>query len=521
MTDRAIGFPLGQLFPGVAMDAAEIDVTGLAYDSRMVRPGDLFFALSGSKADGARFAASAVRAGAVAVVTGAPLPVGVPTIVVPLPRRTMAEIAHRFYGHPDRLIDLVGVVGTNGKSTVAAGLQTVWESAGISAGLVGTVAHRWGKVSIAATRTTPEAPDLDRLLAQMQGDGVRRVAMEVSSHALVLDRVWGLNYRGGIFTNLTRDHLDFHGTFENYRAAKRLFFERLDASDCFAAINVDDPSWRVFAEASAAARLIRYSANCADADLRLTIVMHDLSGTRGRLIYKHQSWPFESPLWGRFNHSNLAAIAAGAIGSGVDGAVVARGLSGFHGVPGRAERINSAAPYSVFVDYAHTPDALRAVLGAARPLVRGRLLVLFGCGGDRDRGKRPEMAQAVERWADRIYLTSDNPRSEDPGAIINEVKAGFTPSTLESKVWCNPDRARAIAQAVADAQPGDGVFLCGKGHEDTQDVAGVVHPFSDRDVVAGVLTADAPPGGGGSHPRAAVDPGGDPPPTERSPRSGA
>jgi UDP-N-acetylmuramoyl-L-alanyl-D-glutamate--2,6-diaminopimelate ligase len=489
MNELAITRSLSDLLFDFAGEYAHVRVSGIAYDSRVVKPGDLFFALLGSRADGAKFAQAAVKAGAVAVIAASRLDLGVPTIVVDNPRRLMAEVSHRFYGHPDRILDLVGVVGTNGKSTVAAGLQTIWEFAGVQAGLLGTVTYRWGKRSFPATRTTPEAPDLDRFFAQMRADGVQKVVLEVSSHALALDRVWGLRFRGGVFTNLTRDHLDFHKTFENYRDTKKLFFERLSMPGSFAAINAEDPASPVFAAAASQTRVIRYAGSREDVDVGLAVVTHDLNGTQGRLVIGDHSWPFQSPLWGRFNHANLAAMAAAAYGSGVDGTTIVRGIGQFGGIPGRAERVPSGAPFPVFVDYAHTPDALDAVLSAARPLVRGRLLVLFGCGGDRDRGKRPEMARAVEQWADHIYLTSDNPRSEDPETIIAEVKAGFSPETWSSRVWCDPDRARAIARVVADARAGDAVFLCGKGHEETQDIGGVLHRFSDRDKAAQALAA--------------------------------
>ena len=492
----------------------DVAITGIAYDSRKVARGDLFFALPGEKTDGAQFAAQAAASGAAAIVSASTIDVALPLIVVDNPRRIMAEISHRFYGHPDRTIDLVGVVGTNGKSTVAAGLQIVWETAGVKSGLFGTLNYRWGDYSEPASRTTPEAPDLDRLLARMRDDGVKRAVMEVSSHALTLDRVWGLRYKGGIFTNITRDHLDFHKTFENYRDAKRLFFERLSAPGCFAAVNIEDANQAHFVTACPKARVIMYSGSGEDVEVKLAIVSHDLDGTHGRLVINGESWPFHSTLWGRFNHANLAATAAGAYGSGVDGATIARGLGEFHGIMGRAERVHSSAPFHVFVDYAHTPDALDAVLGAARVLVRGRLIALFGCGGDRDRGKRPEMAQAAARWADELILTSDNPRGEDPNAIIEDAKKGFASDDLARKVWTDPDRARAITHAITIARHGDAVFLCGKGHEDYQETKGVKSHFLDHEVAMRALEAagypslvasvveprkgPTPPGGDGS-----------------------
>jgi len=496
--------------------AASTRVSGIAYDSRQVRPGSLFFALPGVKSDGADFAPQAIHNGAAAIVAERPLSFDVPVIAVPNARRAMAEAALRFYGHPDHQMDLFGVIGTNGKSTVAAGLETIWSVNSRPAGLIGTLTYRWGNQTLPAPRTTPEAPDLIAMLDRMRADGVRNVACEVSSHAIALDRVWGIRFRAGVFTNVTRDHLDFHKTFEEYRRVKSLFFEWLNTPDTFAVINVDDPSADVFIRAARRTRVIRYSGRRSDVDVGLEIASHGFEGTRGFLLLGGETWPFSSPLWGRFNHANLAAMAAAAWGAGLGGAQIAAGLGVFNGIPGRLERIPSSAPFDVFVDYAHTPDALDAVLSAARPLVRGRLLVVFGAGGDRDRGKRPEMARAVQQWADRIYLTSDNPRSEDPLKIIEEVSTGFSTG---APVWCDPDRYHAIERSIADAGPGDAVFLCGKGHEQTQEIAGVFHRFSDQETAAGILAAGGhPPQNplgkrGGILPGSAVGPGGDPPPS--------
>lgn len=492
---------LGDLLECADAVNAEVRVAGIAYDSRRVGEGDLFFALSGVKADGALFAAQAVRNGAAAVVAERPLMLDIPVVVVENARQAMADAARRFWGNPDRAVNMVGIVGTNGKSTVAAGLCHVWQAAGIDAGLIGTLRYEWKDESIAAPRTTPESPDLVAMLARMRDDHVRQLAIEVSSHAIALDRVWGLHFQGGIFTNLTRDHLDYHGTMDEYRRVKSLFFSRLSGERSFAAINLDDPSADHFLRAAGDVRTIGYSIQNRGADISLAIEHESLMGSTGQIQIDGDTYAFASPLWGRFNHANLAAIAAGASGSGLSGEAIVAGLGDFHGISGRMERIASTAPFSVFVDYAHTPDALDAVLSAARPLVEGRLLVVFGCGGDRDRGKRPEMAQAVERWADHIYLTSDNPRSEDPLRIIDDAQQGFSAGT---QFVSEPDRVCAIERSIADAQPGDAVILCGKGHEETQDIAGVLHQLSDRGTAARILAArgHAPQtsNGGGSFP---------------------
>ena len=515
MSEIAAARSLADLLPAVGPDVATVPVSGIAYDSRRVRPGNVFFALPGLAADGTTFAAQAVAAGASAVVAEKAVAVDAPVVVVENARRALAEASLRFWNYPDRDVKLTAVVGTNGKSTVAAGIEAVWTQAGVAAGMVGTLHYRWGRQSMPAQRTTPEAPELIGLIDRMRTDGVESAAVEVSSHAVALDRVWGICFAGAVFTNLTRDHLDFHGTFDEYRRVKTRLFERLESGDSFAAINVDDPSAEHFLQAAKSSRIIRYSVTGDDADVTLKIETHTLQGTTGRLVIAGTSWPFSSPLWGEFNHSNLAAVAAAAWGSGLDGERIARGLEAFPGVTGRLECIDSTAPFRVFVDYAHTPDALNAVLSSARSLVGGRLLVVFGCGGDRDRGKRPEMARAVERWADQIYLTSDNPRSEDPQRIIADVKKGFAG---ETPVWCDPDRVCAIERSIADAAPGDAVLLCGKGHEETQEIAGVFHRLSDRETAVRVLAAKGhspqiPRGRNGSIPGSAVGPGGDPSPT--------
>jgi UDP-N-acetylmuramoyl-L-alanyl-D-glutamate--2,6-diaminopimelate ligase len=348
----------------------------------------------------------------------------------------------------------------------------------------------------------------------MRDTGIRAAVAEVSSHAIALDRVWGVQFRCAVFTNITRDHLDYHKTFDEYRRVKTSFFEHLNPDSASAVINMDDPSFDAVLGAARRARLCRYSTKNIDADLFLRVDEHSLAGTSGRITVENRTIRFQSPLWGTFSHANLAAMAGAAHVQGISDKDISDGLAAFSGINGRIERVPSDAPFDVFVDYAHTPDALNAVLSSAKPLVKGRLLVLFGCGGDRDQGKRPEMARAVEHWADAIYLTSDNPRSEDPNSIIADVTVGFSQGL---RVWSDPDRVRAIERSIGDAKPGDAVFLCGKGHEDTQEIAGVFHHFSDRETAAQILAvrghAPQTPRGGGILPGSAVGPGGDPSPT--------
>ncbi len=485
MNTQAHATTLGALFDSVPAGREDVPVSGIAYDSRRVQPGDVFFAIPGDVADGRRFVPAAVSAGAIAVVAEQEVDADIPVIMVTSTRRALAEASLTFWGHPDRAVTLVGPTGTNGKSTVAAGLKHVLTAAGTATGLIGTLTYEWGNQSVEASRTTPESRDLIELLARMRDDGIAAAAIEVSSHAIALDRVYGLTFAGAIFTNLTRDHLDYHKSMEEYRRVKLQHFERL-GNDAFAAVNIDDSHAEHFINAASHARIIRYSIRDTSADIYVNVTDESLDGSRGSVHIDGHGYEFRSPLWGAFNHSNIAAIAAGAYGLGCAPEAMVQGIGEFAGITGRCQRVDSTAPFSVFVDFAHTPDALNAVLSAVRPLVFGRLLVLFGCGGDRDRGKRPEMAQAVERWADVIYLTSDNPRSEDPLRIIDDVQRGFS---AESHVRCEPDRIRAIEQSIADAEPGDVVFLCGKGHEATQNIAGVLHPMKDWDTAARILAA--------------------------------
>ncbi len=463
-----------------------VRVSDVVYRSGDVRPGALFFCVPGTRRDGHGFAAEAVARGAAALVVERPLPLDVPQVVVPSVREAMGPVAAAFFGRPaDRML-VVGVTGTNGKTTTTYLLAAIFREAGMAPGLIGTTGARIGDEPVPFDRTTPEAPDLHRLLALMAERGVRAVAMEASSHGLHQHRVDGLRFSCGVFTNLSQDHLDYHGSMEEYFAAKaRLFTPELAER---AAVNVDVPEGR---------RLLRpdlptvtYGLG-AVADVRATEVETSARG----IAFRARGVEVRSPLRGLFNVYNCLAALAAARALGIDPGTAARGIARVPGVPGRVEPVEAGQPFLVLVDYAHTPDGIENVLRAARPLVGegGRLLVVFGAGGDRDRGKRPLMGRAATSLADLTVVTSDNPRSEDPRAIIDDILPGAREGGGAYVV--EPDRRAAIRLAVREARPGDVVVIAGKGHETGQEIAGRVIPFDDRAVAREELRAMLEEGG--------------------------
>ncbi len=473
----------------------QADVRAVVCDSRQVRPGALFVALPGRRTDGLRYVDEAVARGAVAVVTEAPAvtPRDVAHIRVEDARRALAEIACAFHGNPSRDLAVVGITGTNGKTTVGYLARNLLEAAGLAPGLVGTVAYEVGRRVIPAARTTPEAPELQDLLAQIVRAGGRAAVMEVSSHALAQQRVWGIDFDVAVFTNLTGDHLDYHGTMERYFEAKALLFQGLGRMEKpgVAVVNLDDPWGRRLLETPGAwARTWTYGEHPA-ADVRALDVELGPAGTRFRLVTPAGDALIRSPLLGRFNVSNALAAAAAALALEVPLDLCARGIERFVSAPGRLEPVPNAAGLRVFVDYAHTDDALGNVLATLRELSPGgRLLVVFGCGGDRDRAKRPRMGAVAGRWADLSILTSDNPRSEDPAQIIAEIAAGFPAGAAVERI---AQREEAIAAALDRARPEDVVLIAGKGHERTQEFARTVVPFDDREVVRRHLGERAAP----------------------------
>ena len=464
-------------------------VRGVTADSRRVDGGDCFVAVPGFKQDARRFIPDAVARGAAVVVTeGEPVPgVAAPQIVVPSARRALAALAGAWYGHPSRGLTLVGITGTNGKTTTSYLIDALLKASGAATGIIGTIQYVVGTQVREASQTTPEALDIEEMLAAMRAQGVRGVAMEVSSHALALSRVDGLAFDVAVFTNLTQDHLDFHGTLDEYRRAKRRLFELLAHSPKAhrtAVVNTDDPSGTAMV-AGLDVDVVSFGLR-EGARVRAVDYTSSLDGIRMTAQTPAGRVDIRSPLIGEHNVMNLL----GALGVGVAlrqaPDAIARALGAVGAVPGRFEQVRAGQPFLVVVDYAHTPDALERVLATARKITSGRLAVVFGCGGDRDRGKRPLMGEIAARLADRIWVTSDNPRSENPQAIIDEVVAGV-PAAAPPRHATIADRRHAIRDALRWAAPGDTVILAGKGHETYQIVGADVLPFDDREIARQIL----------------------------------
>ena len=473
-----------------AARALDVACSGVTHDSRQAQPGCVFVALAGLRADGAAFAPQAIAAGAIAVIAErvAEGPVGVPWIVVGDARLALALLAAEFFGHPSRRMKVVGITGTNGKTTTSYLMQAIFEAAGIRCGLMGTVTYRIGDKEFAATRTTPEAPDVQGLMRQMVDAGCGACAMEVSSHALALRRVDGIRFAAAVFTNLTRDHLDFHGNMETYFAAKRRLFEMLPP-DAPAAINADDP--RSGSLLDLVGRPVTYAINKA-ADVSPSPLSFALDGLAFDVRMPQGVARVKSKLVGKPNVYNILAAAGVTAALGVPVDAIERGLNQLPGVPGRFELATSPEDdITVVIDYAHTDDALRNLLETARPLASRRLITVFGAGGDRDKTKRPLMGMVAARLSDVVVITSDNPRSEDPARIIEEVKRGADPETRQgnAEVLAITDRREAILSAVGRASSGDVVLIAGKGHEKYQEIDGRVTPFDDVAVAREALEA--------------------------------
>ena len=461
------------LGPVEVVNPAAADVRELAYDARRVEPGTLFFCVRGAQADGHEFAAEAVANGAEALVVERPLDLPVPQLVVADARAAMPRAAVAFYGDPTAELDVAGVTGTNGKTTTAFLLFAVLAAAGRRPGLLGTIECRVGGERRAVQRTTPEAIDLQRTFREMLDSGDRSCAIEASSHASALGRLDGTRFAALVFTNLSQDHLDFHGTMEEYYASKRRLFEAWPA-----AVNVSGPWGRRLADELRAdgGALVTFGF-AADADIR----PEELELTSAGARFRAEGLDVTTALRGRFNVENVLGTIAAARLLGLEDDAVARGIASLRGVPGRFEAVDEGQPFAVIVDYAHTPEALENVLRSARDLASGRVVCVFGCGGDRDRGKRPLMGRAAVTLADRVIVTSDNPRSEDPLAIIEEILGGAPGADVE------PDRAAAIGLAIELADEGDVVLIAGKGHEQGQELADRKIPFDDREVAREAL----------------------------------
>lgn len=486
MSEVLAGTPLRSEMPP---ELARADVLGLEYDSRRVQPGFLFFAFPGARVDGRAFASQAVEKGAIATVSELPAPDGwtAPWIQVAHGRQALALAARTFYGKLDEKLSLIGITGTNGKTTTAFLLDSVLREAGKTTALVGTVEYRMGSKTLPAINTTPESLDLARLFAELNGIGGTHVTMEVSSHALALGRVYGLHFHTAVFTNFTRDHLDYHGTMENYFAAKKLL---LDGSGGppprYAVINRDDEWGRKMTTPGNPTEVLWYGLG-KDAMLRARHIRWVGNGLRFDVTFEKTKFEIFSPLAGRFNVFNILAACGAAMTCQLAPEIIVRGIEACKGVAGRFERVDEGQPFLVIVDYSHTDDALRNAIAAARSLEPKRVITLFGCGGDRDRTKRPLMGQVASELSDVVVLTSDNPRSEDPLQIMNDVLVGIRRS--DTKTIVEPDRAQAIRKAMDEARAGDLVLIAGKGHETYQIFADKTIHFDDREAARDALRA--------------------------------
>jgi len=473
-------------------------VSGLVMDSRRVVPGSVFFALPGRRSDGAQFIDEAISRGAVAIVAQK-LPALVPSkltfVQVAEPRVVLARAAQRYYGHPDRALAAIGVTGTNGKTTVTHLVKHLLDTPKQRVGLIGTIHYDLGARTVPSFRTTPESLDVYGMLAQMRDAGCAQVAMEVSSHGIDQHRVLGLGFEVAVFTNLTRDHLDYHDGLEDYFKVKARFFtgETVgglggNAPPKIAVINADDSyGQRLATMLPAGVRLVTYGET-PSATIRAEAVELGFKTTRLRLVWPGGSCELTSPLIGRYNVSNLLAAAAVAWSTGRDLRKCLARLASFKGVPGRMEQVEAGQPYSVLVDYAHTDDALRNALGMLRAITPGRLMVVFGCGGQRDRAKRPLMTAAVQAFADFAFATADNPRGEPLAQIFQDMESGV--SDAARITWID-DRRRAISLALDACKAGDCLLVAGKGHESYQEFADTVIPFDDRKTVRELIAIKA------------------------------
>ena len=491
-TARAI-VRLAKLLRGVeSRDAAvhgDLDIRGIAYDSRRVKPGDLFVAIRGEKTDGNKFAADAIARGAAAILSEqAPpgdIPAGVPWVRVPDARKALAISAANYYGRPAEVLKLIGVTGTNGKTTTAYLVDSILRAAGCQVGLLGTIGYRLARELRPAPNTTPESLDLQNYLAEIVRTGGTHAVLEASSHALAMDRLWGCPFAVAIFTNLTRDHLDYHKTMEEYFAVKRRLFAGTGAPPpTIGVINRDDEFGRQLS--GMASRTLTYGLE-SGADITTRKPALSLSGVEFTAETPVGKIEIRSKLVGRPNVYNILAATGAGVGLGLSREVIASGVAQLAAVPGRFERIEAGQPFLVIVDYAHTDDALRNLLATARELKteNGRIITLFGCGGDRDRTKRPLMGEAAGRASDIVVLTSDNPRSEDPLLIINDAIVGL--QRTKAKLFVEADREKAVEVALDEARAGDIVLLAGKGHETTQVLRDRTIDFDDREVARRIL----------------------------------
>jgi UDP-N-acetylmuramoyl-L-alanyl-D-glutamate--2,6-diaminopimelate ligase len=487
---------LQQLLNGaeVLSQRGDASVTGIEYDSRQVKPGDVFVAMRGETSNGNKFIDKAIAAGAVAIVTDSVTEtprVDVAWVQVPHGRRALARLSANFYKRPAERLAITGITGTNGKSTSAFLLESILRAASRKVALIGTIEYHIAGKTLPAPHTTPEALELNQLLAEAMGSGATEAVMEVSSHALVQQRVFGIPFDVAIFTNLTRDHLDYHRTMEDYFQAKQLLFQGCGTDPPrVAVLNLDEEHGRQLVKVSGklGSQVLTYGLAGGDfyaQDLEITS-----RGSRFQLVTPRETIPIWSPLIGRVNVHNILAAVGAAYARGCPAESLASGVSALARVPGRFERVDCGQPFTVVVDYAHTDDALRNLTALAREFVtragpRGRVITVFGCGGDRDRAKRPLMGEAAGRGSDFVVLTSDNPRSEDPLAIMNDALVGL--QRTGAKYVTEPDRRNAIALAIREAANGDIVLIAGKGHEKVQVSRDGAVPFDDVQVAQAIL----------------------------------
>lgn len=462
----------------------EAEISSIEHDSRRVKPGALFFALRGYTADGNAFVPDAVRKGAAAVVTDDSdlTEQGAPIVLVPDARKAMALAADRFYGSPQNSLVMTAVTGTNGKTTTTYMVKSIFDAGGFSCGLVGTIRHIVGGETVQSANTTPEATDLHSFFARMVEKGQSACVMEVSSHSLALSRVYGIRFRAAAFTNLTRDHLDFHGDFKAYLDAKSILFSGL-SGDSTAVVNTDDPAAGHIMSVSRGSNILTFGFE-GEPSIRPIEMKLGAAGSHVSLATPSGTISFDLNLPGRYNVANAMTAAGIALACGFPGEVVGQGLSALKSVSGRFQTVDVGQDFTVIVDYAHAPDALERVLAAAREITRGRLISVFGCGGDRDRGKRPMMGDISTRIADHTVVTSDNPRTEDPLSIIDEILAGIGD---RSKCESIPDREAAIRRALELARTGDVVVIAGKGHEDYQILGTKKIHFDDAETARRIL----------------------------------
>jgi len=470
---------LGALGAKKVVGDTRLKIRAIQYDSRLVQPGDLFVAIRGFRQDGHQFIPQAIARGASAILAEKDGDFQPDLkVLVEDSRLALAGLASEYYDHPSSKLSVIGVTGTNGKTTLTYWLKSILDSAGAKTGLIGTVKYFIGRDEFTASRTTPESLDLQAFLQQMVCAGIDTVVMEVSSHALELRRVYGIDFHVAVFTNLTREHLDFHKTMENYRQAKGVLFNSL-GTDKYAILNLDDPTSLYYASLTKSEKLF-YSLKDKKAQFFAKSFKFGPAGTEVVYITPSGEENYKLKLTGEFNLSNFGGALAAAQTLGLSYDQIKKGAESFSGAPGRMEKIDLGQDFNIWIDYAHTPDGMQRVLETVRSFTSGRLFCLFGCGGDRDQGKRPQMGKVAESWADLIILSSDNPRGENPDEIISDILEGIN---QRSKVKVILDRKEALEYTVSSAKAGDTLLVTGKGHENYQEVRGVKYSFNEREII--------------------------------------